>query len=109
MIGLGVTEYKTLGLQEPIFETSDEWKLFFNFLTWKIIGLLVLDIGLKYNKTRDPKKFLKKYWIDIAMLALIPVFSAFKFLKIGISLFKKLKTAKMGIKGIYKTKKMIQK
>ena len=108
LIGLGITEYKTLGLQGPLVETSPEWESFFVILIWPIIGLLLLDIAIKYNATRNPKKFLKKYWIDIAMLALIPVFSLFKFFKLGISIVKKLKTAKMGAKAIHKTKKMIQ-
>ena len=108
-MGLSVTEYKIFGLQEPPVEISKEWKSFFEFSIWPIIGLLILDITLKFKKTRNPKKFLKKYWIDIAMLALIPVFSTLKFLKLGLSLIKKLKTAKMGVKAIHKTKKIIRK
>lgn len=109
LASLGITEYKTFGLQEPLLEIPAEGKSFFEFLIWPIIGLLIADITLKYNKTKNPKKFLKKYWIDIVMLALIPVFSVFKFFKLGISIVKKLKTAKMGIKAAHKTKKVIQK
>lgn len=108
-MGLGITEYKIFGLQEPLLEAPTEWKSFFEFLIWPIIGLLIVDITMKYNKTRDPKKFLKKYWIDIAMLALIPVFSAFKFFKLGLGIIKKLKTAKMSVKAVHKTKKVIRK
>jgi len=108
LIGLGVTEYKTLGLEEPLFESPAEWKSFFEFLIWPIISLLIIDLGIKYKKTNDPKKFIKKYWIDIAMLVLIPAFSVFKFFKLGVGIVKKLKTAKMGVKVVHKTKKVTQ-
>jgi hypothetical protein len=108
LLGLGVTEYKTFGLEQPIFESSKEWKSFFEFLIWPIIGLLVIDLGVKYKKTNDPKKFVKKYWIDIIMLVLIPAFSIFKFFKLGIGIAKKLKTVKMGVKAVHKTKKVTQ-
>lgn len=109
MIGLVITEYKTFGLEEPLIVISYEWKLFFEHLIWPLIGMLVLDLGLKYKKTNDPIKFVKKYWIDIVMLGLIPILSAFKFFKLGLSIVKKLKTAKTGAKVIHKTKKVSQK
>lgn len=106
LVGLGINEYETFGLEEPVFDFSSEVKIFFEYLIWPIIALLVLDLALKYREIKDPKKFVKKYWIDIVMLALIPIFSAFKFFKLGLSLVKKLKTAKMGAKIIHKTKKV---
>ena len=109
VFGFIATEHKTFGMQEPIFELSAELKEFFKFLIWPIIALLVFDLAIKYKETKDPKKFVKKYWIDIVMLILIPVFSVFKFLKLGVSIIKKLKTAKMGTKIIHKTKKMSKK
>lgn len=105
-MGFIITEYKTFGLETPLFETSNEWKSFLEYLIWIIIGLSIVDLGLKYNKVKDSKKFVKQYWLDIALLAAIPAFSAFKILKLGISIAKKLKTAKMGIKIIHKTKKV---
>ena len=109
LIGFAINEYKVLGLEQPLIKISHEWKLFFEYLIWPFIGMLVLDLGLKYKKTKNPKKFVKKYWIDIVMLALIPVLAAFKFFKLGVGIAKKLKTAKTGAKVIHKTKKVSQK
>ncbi|KAF6244565.1 hypothetical protein C6989_07995 [Nitrosopumilus sp. b2] len=108
-IGILAFEYKTIGLSEPLLLIPIEWKSFFDGLIWPLVVLLILDLVLKYKKVNDPKKFVKKYWIDIVMLILIPIFSAFKFLKIGLSLIKKLKTAKMSAKALHKTKKVVKK
>ena len=108
-IGILAFDYSIFGLTEPIILISYEWKFFFDILIWPLIVLLMIDLTLKYKKTKNPKKFIKKYWIDITMLILIPIFSVFKFLKIGLSVVKKLKTAKMGAKLAHKTKKMSKK
>lgn len=105
-IGLLAFEYHVFGLEHPILPIPNEFKEFFEFLILPILALLTLDLVLKYRKINNPKKFVKKYWIDILMLALIPVFSIFKFLKIGLSLIKQLKTIKMGAKIFHKTKKI---
>lgn len=105
-IGLLVFEYHSLGLGNPILPIPDEFKVFFEFLIWPILALLTLDLILKYRKIKNVKKFVKKYWIDIVMLVLIPVFSIFKFLKIGLSVIKQLKTIKMSAKIFHKTKKV---
>ena len=102
-------DYFIFGLAEPIIPISYEWKYFFDILIWPLIVLLVTDLTLKYKKTKNLKKFIKKYWADITMLILIPIFSIFKFLKIGTSIVKQLKTAKMGAKIAHKTKKMSKK
>ncbi|MBT8173066.1 MAG: hypothetical protein HKO48_05045 [Nitrosopumilus sp.] len=101
--------YDLLGLDKPVLFISQDWKLFFDVLIWPLVGLLIFDLILKYRKTKDPKKFVKKYWIDIIMLILIPTFAAFKFFKIGLSIVKKLKTVKMGTKVVHKTKKISKK
>jgi predicted small integral membrane protein len=107
-IGLLAFEYHSFGLENPILPIPDEFKEFFEFLIWPILAMLILDLILKYRKIKNAKKFVKKYWIDIVMLALIPVFSIFKFLKIGLSMAKQLKTIKMGAKIFHKTKKISQ-
>ena len=107
-IGLLAFEYHSFGLENPILPIPDQFKEFFEFLIWPILTLLVLDLILKYRKINNPKKFVKKHWIDIFMLALIPIFSIFKFLKIGSSVIKQLKTIKMGTKIFHKTKKISQ-
>ncbi|MCV0401356.1 MAG: hypothetical protein K5777_05200 [Nitrosopumilus sp.] len=108
-IGIISFEYKVIGLAEPLINLPKEWKPFFDILIWPLVVLLVSDLVIKYRKVNDPKKFVKKYWIDIVMLALIPIFSAFKFLKVAVSLVKKLKVFKMGTKAAYKTKKSLKK
>jgi len=108
-IGMLGTEFPALGLVQPLIPIPIEWKQFFDILIYPIIILLIIDLTLKYRKTNDPKKFVKKYWIDIVMLILIPIFSTFKFFKFGLSFIKKLKTIKMGVKIIHKTKKVSQK
>lgn len=105
-IGLLAFEYNSLGLENPLLSIPNEFEAFFEFLIWPIIVLLVLDLIIKYRTIKNPKKFVKKYWIDIIMLALIPVFSIFKFFKIGLSAIKQLKTIKMGTKIFHKTKKI---
>lgn len=107
-IGIIGFEYGIIGFSEPLLPIPVEWKPFFDILIFPLGVLLVADLVVKYRTVNDPKKFVKKYWIDITMLALIPVFSTFKFLKVGVSLFKKLKATKMGTKAIHKTKKMKQ-
>ena len=108
-IGLLAFEYHSFGLEHPILPIPDKFKDFFEFLIWPIILLLILDLVIKYRKINDTKKFVKKYWIDIIMLVLIPVFFIFKFLKIGLNIVKQFKTAKMGAKIFHKTKKISQK
>jgi len=106
LTGLLGHEYGALGLHQPIILMSEELPYFLDTLIWFIIILLIFDLVLKYRKTKDPKKFVKKYWMDIAMLVLIPVFSSFKFFKVGLSIVKKLRATKMSVKIIHKTKKI---
>lgn len=108
-VGMLAFEYGILGFSEPQLPLPTEWKPYFDILIWVLAVLLVSDLAVKYRTVNDPKEFVKKYWIDIAMLALIPIFSAFKFFKVGISLFKKLKAVKMGTKVVHKTKKSLKK
>ena len=108
-IGIISFEYEVIGLGEPLIDLPKEWKTFFDILIWPLIVLLVSDLVIKYRKVNDPKKFVKKYWIDVVMLVLIPIFSAFKVFKVGVSLVKKLKMLKMGTKAAHKTKKSLKK
>ena len=108
-VGVLAFDYSIFGLSEPLIFIPYEWKFFFDVLIWPLVSLLIVDLALKYKKTKNPKKFIKKYWIDIVMLVLIPIFSAFKSLKIGIKIVKQLKTAKMGAKAAHKSKKISKK
>jgi len=87
----------------------DSIQTFLDILIYPIIALLIIDLSLKYKETKNPKKFVKKYWIDIFMLGLIPIFAIIKFLKIGVTILKQLKAIKIGTKVIHKTKKITKK
>ena len=107
-IGMLGSDFPTLGIDKPILPISNEWKTFIDSLIYAIVVLLAIDLALKYRKTDDRKEFVKRYWIDILMLIMIPIFSAFKFLNLGLGIVKKIKAAKMGVKIAHKTKKMSQ-
>ncbi len=71
-----------------------------------LVLFFIIDLFLKYRESKNWKVFLKKNWFDIITLALIPIFSTVKMLKIMVSLIKKLKILKMFTKIIYKSKKL---
>ena len=102
------SEYKAIGLEKPIVAIPESLKTANELVLGLILGLLSFDLILKYMKIRNWKKFLKKYWLDIAMVILIPVFSGIKIIK-ALKLAKKLKVAKYGFKVGDKTQKKIRK
>jgi hypothetical protein len=108
-VGMLGTSFPGLGTDISILFIPDEVQAFLDVLIYPIIALLGIDLVLKYRKTKNSKKFVRKYWIDIFMIVLIPVFSIFKFFKIGLSLTKQLKTLKMGAKALHKSKKFTKK
>lgn len=75
-------------------------------ILWILVSLFILDLSLKYHEAENWRVFLKKNWFDIITLALIPIFSTLKILKMVIPLVKKLKILKMVTKIIYKSKKL---
>jgi hypothetical protein len=102
------SEYKTLGLEHPIVEIPQQLKQINETVLYLMLSLLSFELFLKYIKVRDWKVFLKKYWLDVAMVVLIPVFSGVKVLK-AIKIAKKAKIAKYGFKAADKTQKKIRK
>lgn len=102
------SEYKTLGLEYPIVEIPEQLKQINETVLYIMLSLLSFELLLKYMKVRDWKIFLKKYWLDIAMVILIPIFSGVKVLK-AIKIAKKAKIAKYGFKAADKTQKKIRK
>ncbi|MEM4378347.1 MAG: hypothetical protein QXX85_05125 [Candidatus Nitrosotenuis sp.] len=80
-------------------------EIYFEMLLWALFGLLALDLYLKYKKLNDWRLFIKKYWHEIAMIALIPFLAAFKIAKISLKLVKTLKASKSGFKVFYKANK----
>jgi len=102
------SEYKTLGWEIPIVEIPQQLKEINGMVLYVMLSLLSFDLLLKYMKIRDWRLFLKKYWLDVAMVILIPIFSGVKILK-AIKLAKKAKIAKYGFKAADKTQKKIRK
>lgn len=74
-----------------------------------LVTLFILDLYVKYHNAENWQMFFKKNWFDIITLALIPIFSTLKMLKIAISLIKQLKILKMVTKIIHKSKKLSKK
>ena len=102
------SEYKTIGLESPIVEIPQQLKQINEVVLYVMLGLLSFELLLKYMKVRNWKIFLKKYWLDVAMVILIPIFSGVKMLK-AIKLAKKAKVAKYGFKAADKTQRKIRK
>ena len=95
-----------IGLHASPVPVSHEVIEFWEWLTLMVFAALALDIYLKYRKLRDPKKFAKKHWLDLLMLALLPLFTGFKLAKISIKLVKGAKMAKSGLKAYQGARKM---
>ena len=102
------SEYKTIGLEKPIVEIPDYLNTTNDVILGMMLALLSFELILKYMKIRDWRKFLKKYWLDVAMVILIPVLSGVKIVK-TLKLAKKVKVAKYGFKAADKTQKKIRK
>lgn len=102
------SEYKALGLESPIVEIPQQLKEINGIVLYVMLSLLSFELLLKYMKIRDWRLFLKKYWLDVVMVILIPIFSGVKILK-AIKLAKKAKIAKYGFKVADKTQKKIRK
>jgi hypothetical protein len=79
-----------------------------DWLSWAVFAVLALDVYLKYRKVRNVREFLKKHWLDLLMLALLPLFAGFKIAKMSVKLVKGAKMAKSGFKA-YKGAKKLQK
>ena len=71
--------------------------------------MLAFDIYLKYRKVRDVRLFLKKHWLDILMLCMMPLFAGFKVAKLSIKLVKGMKMAKSGFKAAHGARKLQKK
>ena len=96
--GLINIEHKALGINEPLFEITDNVKVFFDIVFWIVVGFLLLELVLAYLEIRNTKLFLKKYWLEIILLVFMPVFIGFKALKISFKILKQIKVSKTGFK-----------
>ncbi|CAD6517860.1 conserved membrane hypothetical protein [metagenome] len=105
IFGLINIEHYSLGIPEPLFEITDHAVMFFDIVFWIIVGLLALELVIAYLKIRDTNTFVKKYWLEIIMLVLMPVFVGFKILKISLKIIKQIKVGKTVFKLFHKIKK----
>lgn len=95
-----------IGLKESPVPVGKEVEEFWEWLTWAVFGILGLDLYLKYRKTSNPKEFVRKHWLDILMLALLPLFAGFKIAKIAVKAIKGAKLTKSGFKAYLGAKKL---
>lgn len=95
-----------IGLQESPVPVGSEVEEFWEWLTWAVFSVLGLDLYLKYRKVRNPREFVKKYWLDILMLALLPLFAGFKIAKVAVKAIKSAKLGKSGFKAYLGAKKL---
>lgn len=105
IFGLVNIEYSALGISEPLFVITEQVIVIFDIIFWVIVGLLTLELLIAYLKIRNAKSFVKKYWLEIIMLVLMPVFVGFKILKISLKIIKQVKIGKTVFKLFQKMKK----
>ena len=69
-----------------------------------VFAVLGLDLYLKYRKVKNLKEFVRKHWLDILMIAFLPLFAGFKIAKIAVKAVKGAKLAKSGFKAFRRQK-----
>lgn len=84
-------EHKTLGLSKPILSLLYQFSILLEILPWIIFPLFMIDLYLKYRKINNIKNFTIKYWFDIMMTALFPIFGMFKLIKLSKGIYKAIK------------------
>lgn len=105
IFGLVNIEYSSLGISEPLFAITEQVIIIFDIIFWAIVGLLTLELLIAYLKIRNTKSFVKKYWLEIIMLVLMPIFVGFKILKVSLKIIKHVKIGKTVFKLFQKIKK----
>lgn len=95
-----------IGLQESLIPVSKEVQNFWEWLTWIVFAVLSLDLYLKWRKVQRAREFVRKYWLDIVLLALLPLFAGFKVAKIAVKVIKSAKLSKSGLKAFLGAKKL---
>jgi len=105
IFGLVNIEYSSLGISEPLFTITEQVIIIFDIIFWLLVGLLTLELVIAYLKIRNAKSFVKKYWLEIIMLVLMPIFVGFKILKVSLKIIKQVKIGKTVFKLFQKIKK----
>ena len=105
LVGLINLEHKAIGFGNPFFTITQNYVIILDVIFWSIVTLFTVELVIGYLKVRNSKEFLKKYWLEIIMLVLMPVFVGFKILKITLKIIKQVKIGKTVFKIIHKIKK----
>ena len=105
IFGLVNIEHFLLGISEPLIAITDETIFIFDIIFWIIVSLLTLELVIAYLKIRSTKTFLKRYWLEIILLVLMPIFVGFKILKVSLKIIKQAKIGKTVFKLFQKIKK----
>jgi hypothetical protein len=95
-----------IGLESSPIPVTKEAEEFWELLTWVVFAFLVVDIYLKYMAVGNARKFLRKHWLDLIMLAMLPLFAGFKIAKVAVKLVKSAKLSKSGFKAFKAAKKL---
>ena len=107
-VGFLAFDYELLGFHDAIISIPHEGKQYFESIPWILFGVLIFDLYLKYIIVgRNLKLFFKHYWLDVTMVALIPILLPLKFIKVTVKMFKAFKATKFGYKLGHKVNKFL--
>jgi hypothetical protein len=108
-VGFLAFDYELLEFHDPLITIPHESEQYFEVIPWIIFGVLLFDLYLKYIIVgRNLKLLFKHHWLDISMVALIPILLPLKFLKVTLKIFKAVKATKFGYKVFQKIKKVFR-
>jgi hypothetical protein len=107
-VGFLAFDYELLGFHDALVRFPHEGKQYFESIPWIIFCVLIFDLYLKYIIVRrNLKLFFKHYWLDVTMVALIPILLPLKFIKVTVKMFKAIKATKFGYKLGHKINKFL--
>ena len=95
-----------IGFEASPIPVTKDVEEFWELLTWVVFAVLGIDAYLKYRAVGNPREFLKKHWLDLLMLAMLPLFAGFKIAKVAVKLVKSAKLSKSGFKAFKAAKKL---
>jgi len=61
-------------------EIAEEYKFYLGLIDSFIILVFIIDLGFKFNRTRNIPKFIGKYWLEI--IAVFPFYLIFRLLEV---------------------------
>jgi hypothetical protein len=107
-VGFILFDTNSIGL-ENILPKPANFDLYFDTILWSIFVTMIPDLSIKYIKSENWKKFLRKNWIDISFFILIPLFAWLRILKVlqFANQLKVLKIVKSLLKVIYEGNRVL--